>query len=196
LDAFGNPIVDAKDVLDCILKERTLKASNTFCIFNRDLEKAPRSFKEKFNVVCFTETPIDQIGLLLREVYGRDVVFKPYGVVFRKDYIRQHEGNPVFYMAGKLASPLWKLYNEAKNTECSEGENKLLALMNKCDESVDFHWEREWRIVGDLKFKLNDVYCCLCPEEDVSYFETRYREVKFMSPYWGINKILDNFMQK
>ncbi|MBA7678327.1 hypothetical protein ES703_86600 [subsurface metagenome] len=68
--------------------------------------------------------------------------------------------------------------------------------MNRCDETIDFHWEREWRIVGNLKFDLNDIYCGLCPEGDISYFENKYVPVKFISPYWGINKILDKLVGK
>ena len=73
---------------------------------------------------------------------------------------------------------------------------KLLALTTICDEGNDWHWEREWRIVGNLEFKLNDIYCGLCPEKEIPYFESKYAPVIFISPYWGINKILDKLVKK
>ena len=78
----------------------------------------------------------------------------------------------------------------------SNQEKKLLSLVNKCDEEYDFHWEREWRVVGDLAFKLTDIYCGLCPDEDISYFESTYKPVKFISPHWRINKILRKLVGK
>jgi hypothetical protein len=186
----------AKEVLECILNEQTLRAYNYYCIFQDKIKSLDNVLQSKFRVVCFTETPIDQIEILLERVQGRNIILEPYGLVFKKDYIREKEGNPVFYITGSLSSPLWKLYNDAKNTQCSGGENKVLALVNKCDETIDFHWEREWRIVGNLKFDLNDIYCGLCPADDISYFENKYVPVKFISPYWGINKILDKLVGK
>mgnify|MGYP001062315342 CR=1 FL=1 len=194
IDAFGDPCVSAKEVLECILDEKTLKAFNYYCLFNSDLESQSSSSQDLFKVACFTETPIDQINVLLMEVNGRNFKPKPYGLVFKKDYIRQQEGNPVFYVAGSLFDSLWRLYNDAKERSFSSRDNKVLALVNKCDEEIDFHWEREWRIVGDLKFRLNDIYCGLCPEEDISYFKNKYSPVVFISPSWGISKILDKLV--
>lgn len=186
----------AKGVLECILNEQTLRAYNYYCIFQDKIKSLDNALQNKFRVVCFTETPIDQIGVLLERVEGRNIILEPYGLVFKKDYIREKEGNPVFYITGSLSTPLWKLYNDAKNTQCAGEENKVLALVNKCDEAIDFHWEREWRIVGDLKFDLSDIYCGLYPEDDISYFENKYMPVKFISPYWGINKTLDKLVGK
>lgn len=119
VDESGIPCVPAKEVLDCILAERTLRAYNTYCLFNKDLESQTDSLRDKFKVVCFTETPIDQIDMLLKPVYGRDIIFKPYGLVFKKEYIRQQGGNSVFYVAGSLFDPLWRLYNDAKERKFS-----------------------------------------------------------------------------
>ncbi len=196
VDPTGEPCVSAKEVLECILDEKTLRACNYYCLFNSDLESQSSSLQDLFKVVCFTETPIDQINVLLMEVWGRNFRPKPYGLVFKKDYIRQQEqgGNPVFYVAGNLFDPLWRLYNDAKERGFSLRDNKVLALVNKCDEELDFHWEREWRIVGNLQFKLNDIYCGLCPEEDIPHFEKNYSQVIFIDPCWGINKILDKLV--
>lgn len=195
IDETGNLCFSAREILEFILDEKTLNAYNYYCIFQDRLNQLDDNLKDKFKVVCFTETPIDQIEVLLKRVQGRDTILKPYGLVFKKEYIRQKGGNPVFYVTGVLSNSLWRVFNEASKSRFLGEENKLLALVNKCDESIDFHWEREWRIVGKLKFGLSDIYCGLCPEEDMAYFESKY-QVKFISPRWGINKILDKLVGK
>ncbi len=195
----GNSI-PAMQVLDSILSEKKLRAFNPYCIFNSKLQNLESKLCKKFNVVCFTETPIDQIDLLLQPVHGRDFLPKPYGLVFKKKDIRMHGGNPVLYVHGRLSNPLWKFFDKAVENKFSQQEDKLLALISKCDDSIDFHWEREWRIVGDLDLVLTEIrtniYCGLCSEEDISYFENKYNPVTFISPHWGINKILEKLVRK
>ena len=197
-DENGKSIL-AFEVLQRILSENELKALNPYCIFNSKLRDRGSNLRNKFNVVCFTETPIDQIDLLLQPVYGRDIKLAPYGLVFTKKDVREYGGNPVLYVRGDLSDPLWNLFNKAAKNDFSEQENRLLALVSKCDESIDFHWEREWRIVGNLTLQRTEIwtniYCGLCPEENISYFENKYRPVKFISPHWGINKILDKLVK-
>lgn len=186
----------AKDVLDTILNENTLRSYNYFFLYGPNLKSQNASLIDKFKVVCFTETPIDQIDILLNRVSRRNFKPDPYGLVFKKEYIREKGGNPVFYVTKKIASPLWdslyKPHVEGKK-QTSEKICKLLALVTVCEEGNDWHWEREWRIVGNLVFNPSDIYCGLCPEEDISYFENKY-SLNFISPYWGINKILDKLV--
>lgn len=183
----------AKEVLGQILSENTLRAYYHHCLFSPSLsESNDESLQNKFKVVCFTETPIDQIQVLLYQVWGRNIKLDPYGLVFKKEFIREHGGNPVFYMTKGIAKPLWTLYwNQPSDEIC-----RLLALINLCDENVDFHWEREWRVVGNLIFHLSNIYCGLCPEDEIDYFEKTYSPTIFISPYWGINKILDKLVGK
>ncbi len=190
----------AKDVLDMILDENTLRAYNHFFLYSPNLKLQNASLIEKFKVVCFTETPIDQIDILLNRVSGRNFKPDPYGLVFKKEYIREKgEGNPVFYVTKKIVKPLWdSLYEphvEGKKQTSEKVEKicKLLALVTVCKKGNDWHWEREWRIVGNLVFNLSDIYCGLCPEGDIPYFENKY-SLNFISPYWGINKILDKLV--
>ena len=183
------------------MSNKTLKAfSYEYSYFGPSLkEEESSSLQEQFAVVCFTETPIHQIDVLLKKVSGRRFQPEPYGLVFRKEYIRENGGNPVFYVTRKIARPLLDLIYEpyvkgkkqAPKTMC-----KLLSLVTVCDERNDWHWEREWRIVGNFQFSLDKVYCGLCPEEHISYFQTRYNQVKFIDPYWTRNKILDRLTGK
>lgn len=195
-DKNGKTSMSAKEVLEHILEGKILRAYNYYCLFTKGasgLDNQNSSIQDLFKVTCFTETPLDQIDILLEEVPERWFIFKPYGLVFQKGYIREQGGNPVFYITGTLSTPLWQLYNNSKANGFSAAEYKVLALINRCDENVDFHWEREWRIAGDLKFRLDDIYCGLCPKEEIPNFESKYG-VKFIDPYWGINKILDKLV--
>ena len=197
IDELSDPCVSAKDVLDTILSENTLKAYNHFCLFSPNLkEKQSLALQKEFKAVCFTETPIGQIDVLLKEVIERNFKPKPYGLVFKKEYIREQGGNPVFYTKKEVALPLWQLYWPLCSEDVeqsSENIYRLLALVSVCEKGNDFHWEREWRVVGDLTFDFADIYCGLCPEEDIQFFENKYHLI-FISPYWGINKILDKLV--
>jgi len=198
-DEAVNIFMPAKEVLEQILDDKTLLAVNyKYCYFGPNLESRSSSLQNKFKVVCFTETPLDQIDVLLNKVIGRNFEPKPYGLVFEKKYIREKGGNPVFYVTKEIARPL---YDSLYIPLCAEGEEqisekicKLLALVTICEEWNDWHWEREWRIAGNLEFDLNDIYCGLCPEEDIDHFENVYEPLIFISPYWGINKILDKLV--
>jgi len=188
------PFMSAEQVLEKILTEKTLKAMNHYCLFSPSLKQKANDrpfILDKFKVVCFTETPIGQIDILLQEVAERDFKPKPYGLVFTKEYIRNRGGNPVFYVTKEIGKPLWKLYWPLLETEVKDEICKVLALVTVCEKGNDWHWEREWRFVGNLSFSLFDVYCGLCPEDSVPYFEDKYPPVKFIDPTWGQNKILN-----
>jgi hypothetical protein len=186
----------AKQILEKILNERILIAANYYCLFGSDLDIADASLREQFKVVCFTETPIDLIDVLLMDLEGRRLKPKPFGLVFTKDFIRKRLGNPVFYAGGHLFDSLWKLYYHAKSTSFDKKDYIFLALVNKCDEKIDFHWEREWRVVGNSEFNLTDIYCALCPESDIEYFEKMFTSLPFIDPCWGINQILGKLVQR
>jgi hypothetical protein len=189
----SNDSMTAKGVLIAILDERKLVAFNHYCLYSPALEQQSDTLQNFFKVVCFTETPIDQIQVLLNKVRGRKIQLEQYGLVFKKDFIRNHGGNHVFYTTKDIAYPLWSLYKPDNTPPMT---CKLLALVTLCDDNIDFHWEREWRVVGNLVFNLKDIYCGLCPAEEIDEFEQRYPTVKFISPHWGINKILDALVGK
>jgi len=186
----------AKEILRAMLNERTLRAYNPFCIYKNDLEKPQNALlREEFKVVCFTETPIDQIDALLQTLDGRQNQPEPYGLVFKKKYIREKGGNPVFYVTKKFAKPLGQLYDTQKKLPDSE-VCRLLALISVCEEGNDWHWEREWRIVGDLHFNYADIYCGLCPEDEVGCFRNSFEEVPFIDPMWRPKQLLDELVKR
>ncbi len=189
--------------LNSILSDKTLKAFNyKYCLFGPNLASQSSSLQDKFKVVCFTETPVDQIDVLLEDVIERDFKLEPYGLVFEKKYIREKGGNPVFYVTKDIARAIYRSLfqslcdNKLPDNVTPEQASKLLALVTVCEEGNDWHWEREWRIVGNLEFNLSDIYCGLCREEEISYFESSYPGVEFISPAWGIARILDKLVER
>ena len=192
-------------ILDMILHEKTLRAYQHHCYFDKNLEQPDSvEIKDQFKVACFTETPLGQIDALLQPLLGRWYLFEPYGLVFEKKFIREMGGNPVFYVTRAVAQPLWKLYWKVKGNEF-EGELhkstcRTLALVSLCDDRKDakhdWHWEREWRIVGDLHFDYTDVYCGLCPEDEIGYFRSNFGEVPFIDPTWRPKRLLDELVKQ
>jgi len=188
----------AKEILEKILNEQKLVAANYYCLFDDDLDIPNNaSLRGSFKVVCFTETPIDLIDVILMDLEGRYLFKpKPFGLVFTKDYVKECRGNPVFYAWPSLFDSLWQLYRDAKARGFNKEDNRFLALVNKCDDKIDFHWEREWRVVGDMTFALTDIHCVLCPESEMEYFKQRFTGLTFIDPYWGINEILDKLVKR
>ena len=111
VDDGGEFEVSAKEWLDQILDEKILRTFNHFCFFSPTLKESQiASLQDKFKVVCFTETPITQINVILNKVKGRRFEPAQYGLVFTKQYIRRKGGNPVFYATTGIARMLWPLY--------------------------------------------------------------------------------------
>jgi hypothetical protein len=186
----------AKDILCRILDDQALLSYHAWCIWYKSLEQPENAeLCQKFKVVCFTETPLDQIEILLQKVERRLYQPEPYGLVFKKTYIRSKGGNPVFYVTREIAKPLSAIY-EKQTTSIEDSVCRLLALTTFCDNYNDWHWEREWRIVGELHFQYEDVYCALCPEDDIPFFEKGYDNLTFIDPRWRMNKILDQLVKK
>src|SRR4051794_34015473 len=48
--------------------------------------------------VCFTETPLEYVHLLLQQIDNRQVQFEPYGIAFPKKLGRARGVNPVWYI--------------------------------------------------------------------------------------------------
>jgi len=191
LTRSDNPFT-AKQVFSMILDEQILIARNVWCICKDWIAEQEEAYQSRLKVVCFTETPLEQIKTLLKPVKGRLYQPETYGLIFTKDFIRERGGNPVFYLKNELAESVRPL---VYNKELPNKMLKLLALTTLCDEGNDWHWEREWRIVGSLKFEYYDIYCGLCPEDNIEYFKSKY-PVTFIDPRWDLNQLLAELVKR
>lgn len=111
--------------------------------------------KGQHRCVCFSEAPISKIGFLLAHPRG-EIKYKPYGVMFRKQWIYRKGGRPVFYQAdhdyAKLPTELQHLH---------------VRFDLSYSPPTDHTWEREWRLrLDELSFGPDDVSLIL-PNRDV-----------------------------
>src|SRR6266511_2769840 len=92
--------IPAKKNLLSILRLRSIHARNPHCLFKHDIPRLAFSpvLAKEFNTVCFTETPLTQIGRLVGTIPGRQIALKGYGLVFAKDTLIQRGASPAIYL--------------------------------------------------------------------------------------------------
>jgi len=88
----------ARENLRSILSEQRIRAISSHCTFNRKVTKLPEKTRRRFNTACFTETPLNQIHLLVQDIPGRSIKLSSYGICFRKDFIVSKGGQPALYI--------------------------------------------------------------------------------------------------
>jgi len=194
---------DAKNILMKILEERKLKQSGDekisdarFGIDDRKIDSNEK--KDLFSAICFSETPLNEIHSLL-DIKGRQVKLEPYGLVFLKDQLVKKNVSPVFYINNEpndknkvleALLSLRKYYSSEANCIIPLiavfGQKVTAPNANKNQNGkINFSWEREWRyphINGDLDFNEKDVFIGLCPNDEISDFETRFSPIAFVDP--------------
>jgi hypothetical protein len=192
----------ARKNLRSILRDECIEARNSYCLFMSETKKLPSPSAELFQVVCFTEVPLNELNYIVQTMEGRTTELSSYGLVFKKDVVTTHGGNPVFYIdtrsqEGKeRCDYLWECFREAKKNGFEDnGASSFFPFVNKVNERVDFSWEREWRIVGDFQFELSDVFLGLCPETRIEEFEDAFSDIAWVSPRWGRDRIISKLRE-
>ncbi len=120
-----NDTETARDCLESIITSRRLKARNPFGPTVRKLTSAGLPTDSQ-KCVCFTETPLEFLYLMLEEVEERRMRFEPYGIAMTKRQGRERGVNPVWYMESE-----WRVYQEFRLP------NSFLGLCPE-DEISDF----------------------------------------------------------
>lgn len=212
---------DAKDNLLCILKEKKLKQSGEHVssirfLIDSSTRKNWDNEKEKnfFSALSVTETPLDSIHCLI-DIEGRQVNLEPYGIVFLKERLKTQNFHPVLYFNNSNRGDADLILNAIGTlaTSFSDKAELFFPLLTTFGYLVgsskpnggwhDFYWEREWRrpfCYGDFSFsfsedpKNNDVFCGLCPEGEINFFEARYHNIPFIDPMrplsWYAQKLI------
>lgn len=173
--------ISALDNLINILNEMKIKAYGHHCLFNKSLNKQSDDIRQKFNVACFTETPLQNLKSTF-SMQNKQKHFKPYGIVFEKDLLNDYYSvdiinklnhpNPVFYLScdnKKLTQYFYEQYKqwlEDFNNHKTNDFHLFGALVNLVNEEHNFIWEREWRTVGDYKFITPDIVVVIVPEKE------------------------------
>jgi len=186
-----------------ILKGKRIEASNPHCVHGKRLNELPQGARNSFNVVCLTEVPLEQIHLLTREIEGRKVKMQPYGLVFERSFIIQSGGQPAIYLNNYHGNRYMRdaaneLFNLCKQEGSQHTATRLLPLINTMQESYDFAWEREWRMVGDLHFKHEDIVAIILPNEGEDDFKhaAAARCIPVISPGWTYEQVVSELSRQ
>ncbi|WP_165452781.1 hypothetical protein [Paenibacillus thalictri] len=192
----------ARQNLVSIIKDEIIHGYNHHCLFSPKLRREDIALQDRFNVVCFTETPLDKIHLLT-SISGRKVDLEAYGLVFKKNKIRESRGNPVLYVYDEntlMINYLHQQYDEFIRAYNDEGDLghffTLGAIINIVKKGHDFHWEREWRVRRKIRFNLSSVFAVIAPSAEherirkaVGTDEIKY--IPFVDARWNTEEMLD-----
>ncbi len=176
-----------------ILGNRIIRALNPFGFVR---EKAPDPATQI--AVCFSELPLHLLGRLAEKR-------SEYGIVFSKKFVLQNDANPILYAYkdNSAAAAIRQLVEAAKNNSA----DPIWELTPFVDapgaygqSTYYFEWEREWRKVGDLMFKTDDVAFLIIPEHLHIAARTFFDDARaentgpsydcpFIDAHWPIEKI-------
>jgi hypothetical protein len=177
-----------------IIKEERIGAFRAQCLHSN---KIPDDLAHRFAVCCFSEVPLNQIHLLTENIQGRSINLEPYGLVFRRDFILSKKAQPALYINNYdenswLRGSFDRVFDIAKNKGFNQGKLwRILPFINIMNEDYDFSWEREWRVRGDLKFKISDIVCVILPpnKSELTYNFTK-NGIPVISPGWTYEQIV------
>lgn len=137
--------------------------------------------------------------MLVRDVPGRSIVLEPFGFCFRKRFLIKSGAQQAIYVNSygsngwlkDSAMALYKRFVAAGNIE--DPEWRLLPFLNVMHEKYDFSWEREWRVLGGLDFKLSDLVCVVLPETGEDDIKSVFAEIGIaaISPGWRYEQIVE-----
>lgn len=168
---------------------------------------APDALSQR--VVCFSETPLEHIHLMLGQMEpAREVVMEPYGVALTKLVARKLGINPVWYVditPGRnwtIANTLDRMRDWQQNNAAEGGFNfhdydtsRLFPFFEQMgtgdNYQKEFWWEREWRHVGPLPLPQQNIIW-LCPAVEHGELEAQVgRQLRpWIDPRWGLEAII------
>ena len=109
-------------------------------LVEKSIHGSTRGIRGGHQCVCFTESPISKIAILLAQPEQQLIRYKPFGVIVTKKWLFNKGGRPAIYQSNneyELLSPELQY----RHVRYEPG-------------NCDYSWEREWRIKSD-KLKLD-----------------------------------------
>jgi hypothetical protein len=202
----------AKRNLEAILRGKQILARSPFGSAVKALQSAIRDSKASDDdlnsqkAVCFTETPLEHLHLMLAEITDirRACQFAPYGIAMTKKIARERGVNPIWYVDitpghDWLTNPINNLVAEAI-TSGNFADSHIARLTPFIEQMgsfgglyrKEFWWEREWRHRGD--FQVPRRVILIAPEAEHREFaemaEDNAVEASFIDPKWGLEAII------
>ncbi len=209
--------------LQSMLTAKKIEARNAHCLFHKKIKNIGFStvLQRKFNTVCFTEVPLNQIRHLTKKIKGRVIELKPHGLVFWKDDLLNHRANPAVYINATTKGLREFLLVEfdqhfenhtqyrsfcKKHGDKADSIIEYYSLINIFNRKVDFSWEREWRHTGDFTFGFDQLVAIIAP--DPSRFRSRCKRIfsrsllkqidriPVVSPDWNYEQLVEDLTQR
>lgn len=182
----------AKENLVDIICNRAIQARNSKGLFYSEA-----GVREHTRTVCFSETPLDLIRNKIGKQNGRDIQMSSYGLIFAKDFLLQRGANPVLYINTYDNDERKRLIIEAVKQLDPVRQRQIAPYLDifgwtgENNKIYDFHWEHEWRYLGDFSFDWKDIIFGLCPDEYIDEMEGLFeREIRFISPQMSLQEII------
>lgn len=155
--------------------------------------------------VCFSETPLHELRHFYRATVRKRNEYQKFGIGFWSEGIRKLGGNPIFYADTNNSALLGSLERMIVESRAAEFK-ALLPLVEvfgpplfkgRMIEEVDFRWEREWRLVGNLKFQPEHVAFGICDGARVDEFESFVKNsFPFIDPDWEVEYLKEQLSKK
>ena len=167
------------DILMKVLKERKLIGSTT----------ASGYICGSIPAVCFQDIPLFSIAenilyeqKLKKEKKASVTRYSGFGLRFSKEFIFRKGGRPVIYDIKKDAKKYLdgENYWRIVNFDLSDDKN-----------FIDWTHEREWRIPGDLEFKLSDVEVLVHNTQSYKKFIKKCRDYKDCDILYEVKSIIN-----
>ncbi|BCF86655.1 hypothetical protein RQCS_62000 (plasmid) [Rhodococcus qingshengii] len=213
----GGSNEEAKANLLSILDDEEIKAVSDFGMakpfwedeLTDEIKKQLRSEGFSQKVACFTETPLEHCGMIVKDIQGRSCKFTSFGVVFDKNIARKKGVNPVWYLNTDTSGHFLTHSVDAMVKSCTDYVQKnekigdvprfqalrLTPFLEQTDKiTKDFSWEREWRCQGGFVFRPDEVAAVFAPEHEHDDLRVRIAglgareweklEVLILDPSW------------
>lgn len=205
--------------LESIITNRQIEARTAFGPA-RHLEPHLAGSLSTQKCVCFTETPMEHVWMMIENIEGRAVQFEPYGLAITKTTGRKTGFNPVWYSDITRRGVDWPakavndLIGEAVDFATRKDDTvdvdkltqepilKITPFFEQMGPTLaarkEFWWEREWRKQGDFPIpSARKVVTLFAPEDDHEHLRTalkkaggKWPERPILDPRWGLEHMI------
>ena len=118
------------------------------------VQGSSNNVRGRARVICFSEAPISKLGLLLAHPKPDNVRYRPFGVMFEKNYLFEKGARPVIYQPNA-------------EYELLHPTQQFRHVRYEPASGCDWTWEREWRLKADSLELEPDAVTLIIPNRSV-----------------------------
>lgn len=161
----GENALQSYENLLSILDSGCLEARNPFGAARKN---CPDPASQR--AVCFTEVPVHLVSRIIRRRLPDDPS-SWNGIAFRKPFVVGRGGGPIMYAydgtphADALEAMMQAAWSTPHPASAPVWRITPFVDLTGRHGTYFWEWEREWRLVGDLRFEPADVSCLIVPEQ-------------------------------